>query len=822
MNGRIHLFLATASLLLLATTPFARGQSSDNTPSVADTWWEYHGNVEVGGRFFANNPKKDGIASQGDKSLSKYYEYSTIKPGAFANAWLNAGSKDGVWDVNLWSDNIGYSDQRYQINASKAGEYYLDFGWDQTPHIYSTNARTIFNGVGTTSLTAPAGLGNNIYNAIGAPGYWPCVATSTTPGNACNTGAGQPYLGKTAISTGQRTAIQQQLDAVSHQTDIGIRRDTASVAFRWTPNDAWDINVDYSNMHRFGTQVDGVVFSPGTSGAMAQVPKPVDDTTQNFGLNGEYKGTSPWGQNFTVKLGYGGSVYTDANSSYTVQNPFCETVDAAGCARWGSPSYPLAQMSLWPNNQANGFTSTVGADLPMKSRYMGTLAYTMMRQNQAFLPFSPNATVFNSTTPGAPTTTAVPGLPASSLNGSIDTFLSNNVLTTQITPTLKSKLSYRYYNFDNRTPELNFNDWVVADSQLASVTSASYAPVRSISVSYTKQNAGGDIVWAPDRHWNLGAGYGYERYNWTRADANITNENSGKAFVDWKPWIWLTSRASATFADRHYQNYDYLNYVGIFQWPTAGNTRSSTAMRQFYLDNRERSGAKYSLAIDLIRGLTITPTFAYQDDDYSISATEVGLVRSQAIKTGVELAYAVAPGTTFLFSYMNEQYRQNMKYSTATGTSALTAANTYHADVRDSVNTFMGAVNWAAIPDKLDVKLSYALSLSKDSQPQYSDTGAAPAPQYPDVTGRWQRLEAQVKYTFDKETVRQLGVHGEAYAKLRYVWERNSVDNYDQDIMQTYMGLSVVGASTSYMTWLAYDNPNYDVHLIGASVGLKW
>ena len=34
------------------------------------------------------------------------------------------------------------------------------------------------------------------------------------------------------------------------------------------------------------------------------------------------------------------------------------------------------------------------------------------------------------------------------------------------------------------------------------------------------------------------------------------------------------------------------------------------------------------------------------------------------------------------------------------------------------------------------------------------------------------------------------GINGEAYARLRYVWERNSVNNFDQDIMQAYMNPS--------------------------------
>ena len=634
----------------------------------------------------------------------------------------------------------------------------------------------------------------------------------------------------------QRSAIQRDLTNNLYTTDIGIRRDTAAVAYRWTPTDAWDINLAYANMHRWGSQVEGVVFSPGTSGVAAQVPKPVNDTTQTFGVNGEYKGTSLWGKSFTFKLGYAGSIYEDHLSSYTVQNPFCDattpqsTAGVGQCARGGSASSPFALMTLWPNNSAHGINSTIGADLPWKSRYMGTVSYTWMRQNDAFIP-SPYTLLFNGVNPGA--LVAAPGLPASSLNGAINTFLSNNVVTTQITPELKSKLSYRYYDFANNTPELFFNNWTLTDVRPASNVTATYAPVSSLSVSYNKQNAGAELVWSPDRQWNLGTGYGWERYNWTRADANVTNENAGKVFADYKPWSWLLARASYSFSDRQYDNYDYRGYVGNFQWsnpnctasaPVGCNVQYSQAMRQFYLDNRERQIGKFQVAIDVLRGLTVTPTFGYQDDNYSISATEAGLTRLQAIKSGVEVAYAINPGTNILFAYMNEYYRQNLKFTTAPNIQPMTPANTWHADVRDNVNTIMAAANWAAIPEKLDLRLAYTITISNTDQPLFADSGAQPSTatggQFPNIKGQWSRLEAQAKYTFDKSSVRMLGINGEAFAKLRYVWERNSVNNFDQDIMQAYM--SPLINNTGFMTWMAFDNPNYNAQLIGASLGVKW
>lgn len=766
-------------------------------------WW-FHGEIEAGGRVFLNNPQKDGIASQNGKSLSKYYEYNALKPGPFLNGHLATGTSDGLYQIDLWAKNVGYDDQRFNLDASKAGQHYFNFEWDQTPHNYGSGL-TLYNGVGTNSLTLPAGLSNSLWRAAGG--------TGVSPGGPFT----QPLANPGATNAANVKAL---INANVHQTDIGIRRDTADVEYRWTPTDAWDIHVNYSNMHRKGTQVDGVVFAPTPSGPGSQVPKPVDDTTQNFGLNGEYAGTSPWNKKFNFKIGYAGSIYKDASNSYTVDDPFCPGgAGAIGCVNAGANS---ALMSLWPDNQANGFTTTLGADLPAKSRYMGTVSYNMMRQNQQFLPFTNNtglAFLINGQNPSS-----LAALPAQSLNGEINTFLSNNVVTTQITSDLKSKLSYRYYDYQNGTPELYFSNWVLTDSKSANLQSATYAPVRSISPAYTKQNADADLNWRPTREWNLGAAYGYERYDWTRADVNVTNESSGKVYADWKPATWVTARASWLSAERRYQNYNEYAYIGSFQFVNSGNTLQSTAMRQFYLNDRDRNKAQFSVAVDVIRGLTVTPTVGYQDDVYKIGTFDVGLTRSLSWKAGLELAYVLNPDTTFLFSYMNEASSQNLRSTGATYTGALTSANTYDSNIRDTVNTFMGAVNYAAIPDKLDLNLSYTLALSKDSQPVYFENGATPSSgQYPDVKTNWQRLEAQAKYRFDRETVQAIGWKGDVSAKLRYAWERNSVANWQNDLMQTYMyTTSSPGSGYGYWDWMAYNNPNYNVHLLAASLTFKW
>ena len=63
------------------------------------------------------------------------------------------------------------------------------------------------------------------------------------------------------------------------------------------------------------------MFNNSSSGVLSEVAAPVNDSTQNFGVNGEYAGTSPWGKKFNIKLAYNGSIY-QGNAFFDVDNPF--------------------------------------------------------------------------------------------------------------------------------------------------------------------------------------------------------------------------------------------------------------------------------------------------------------------------------------------------------------------------------------------------------------------------------------------------------------------------------------------------------------------
>src|SRR5450759_3303151 len=178
-------------------------------PAVAPLWW-YEGFAEIGGRFDLNHPDK--------QSLGKFYEYRDLRPGVYGNFFFGAHRTVDPFDIEVWGKNVGWNDQAFGLDMAKPGQYYLTFGWDETPHVFWQNAQTMYSGVGTNNLTIP---------------------TFLTPPTTAATNA--TILGN------------------SHTIDLEYRRDTASAGARWTPTDNWDVNLDYTHMHREGTQGLGAV-----------------------------------------------------------------------------------------------------------------------------------------------------------------------------------------------------------------------------------------------------------------------------------------------------------------------------------------------------------------------------------------------------------------------------------------------------------------------------------------------------------------------------------------------------------------------------------
>lgn len=707
--------------------------------------WSYDGFAEVGGRFDLNNPDKT--------TLGKFYEYRDLRPGVFGNFYFGAHQNPGVFDFSVWGKNVGWDDQAYGLDVARPGMYYLTFGWDQTPHVFSKNAKTTFGPIGSNVLSTPF---------YGAPP--PTAATQ-------------------AFVTNNSTLF-----------DLKYRRDTASTQFRWTPTDNVDVNVDYSYTHRDGTQaLNAVSFTtPISRGAGTrdpiELPKPVDDVTQNANIKGEYAGTTPWGKQFNVAFGYGVSLYNNDFDSLTFRNPW----NAANTFQ-----FPLwNRYSLAPDNTAQTFSVSGGVGLPWNSRYTGTLQYSIMRQDDPFLPSTINPAV-------------VPAmLTRSSLEGDARTTLSNNVLHTNITPTLKSTLRYRVYDYHSNHSRITITG-LFANPDTGT---GAEPPLTTIPLNFTKQNASADLAWQALSWLTVGPGYAWER--WSRgdySDVNVTNEHIVKAFAD-ANWGWSTLRTSVQYAERRFED-PYVNR-------TANN---NNAFRVQEYANRNRTRGMASWAIQVTRNLEFTPNGGFRYDDYGtnpflgVSAGEIGLVSDHSWNAGAEVAWNANRSVTFYVSYNHEDGYWQVYQNSATPD--------LNMETRDTTDTVIVGSKITLIPEKLFMDANYTHSRSTSAWTSNCTVYGCrynPLATFPDAHNILNRLDVQLKYMLDDFFVRNAGFMGRPFVKVRVLWERFESDNWQPVSQQLGSAINPANSTMARSVFLGTGNPNYDVVMGALSVGVKW
>jgi MtrB/PioB family decaheme-associated outer membrane protein len=764
-------------------------------PVVETGWWQSY-YVEVGGRFFL---QRHGGPTGGNfvftnpepfPSLGKFYEYRDLRQGPFGEISFAGGSRDGLYQYGLLAKNIGYHDQSYSLDWSQAGVQYLTLGFDQTPHIYNNNATTLFRGTDTDTLTVNPAVRAALNGFLGP--------TNAVTGSNSPTAAGRAGIANT---------IENGLGGFT----LGFQRYSGTAAYRWTPKDDTDVTLDYNITRRDGTQPMGSLSYNGVERGgriVLELPRPIHDETHNANANVEYIGVTPWGKKFNVMASYGISAFRNDSDFFTYQNPF-NTVDGPF-----TPANNL--MSLPPSNMANIFRLNGGLDLPWKSRWVGAVVYTRGQQNEGFLPFTINPTVAP-----LPVLTVSPDFHSNNL-------LVNNVLTTKWTTELAQTSRYRFYDYDAGQNRGTLSFLLLADS--ANGTDPDDAFLRR-GVSYTKQNAGTDFVWHPMAHrWlTLGAGVGWEQWDrrWRGhdtgdADVRITNEFMGKVFVNAKPWDWSQLRATYIHAERRFD--------GTYQQNIGGNDEaceggaSCTGFRAYDLADRNRDKLNVMLDLYAQNGVVITPTAGFRIDDYSDGIVRDmfggGLLHDNSWNAGVDVAWTINPNITLTGSYMREDARKKLWIPFTTHTPLPGAINElpFPSFVADEIDTFMAGANVVVIPDKFDIKVAYTLMQAKAS---ISTPPVNPVASFPDQTQTLNRVDVQSKYKVDPGFMQQFGFKGETYVKLRYLWEHNQVTDWAA-VNWNYMYLFNTDTSQNKNIQLGYNNPNYNVQLLMASLSFKW
>jgi MtrB/PioB family decaheme-associated outer membrane protein len=753
---------------LAAESKEAKKQEGTETEAVEEKEDSgYHGEVNVGWRSFIQRPPYQDRA--------KFEEYGAVKPGpVLENFSLSAASKTSDAVFEAYGSNAGYNNQFYFVELYSPGKQYLKLTWDQIPHLYSTSARTLFDASMPNVLTIPSSIKQQLQNA-----------TSGFPNDTATV----------------NSVLNNNLRHVS----VGLQRDIGKVSYRWTPDPEWDFRVDYHNERKSGTKplsAAAVYFNA------TEMLEPVNYRTQNFSASGQYTARVATDKKWSINFSYAGSIFENAYKSLTWDNPFIDTPP------FSSPTYAptaISRNSLPPDNYANRYSLNTNLDLPFNSRFAGTASYSQMRQNDQFIPMTINSVL----TPSP--------LPASSLNGAIDTFLLNGVLTTKLSDQLTGTVRYRHYDNDNKTPILTFQDFVQLDSQVISAIRRNLAP------QYKKDNASLELVWKPVKNLTVGLTPAWEKYDRDRRDVDVTNEFSGKIFVDTAPTEWLNVRASYLQGMRRFEHYDFATFVGIPGDPNEAYLYENIYMRKFDLANRDRRKAELFAELRPAEKIVVTPSLGWRDDRYGDTQAfggDLGLKRDISWNAGAEVAYSFSRFTTFSIGYIFEHLRREMIDNSAGASAGVfepATASNWGSKIADNIHTVTASANINVIPKQWDLSFRYTASLASSRTDTYAlgVNNQTSNPQFPTVTNRYHRAEASSRYVLEPELVKKLGwTADEVSLRLLYVLEQNAISDWHWNEMLPYMVSSDPNANRSL--FLAAINPNYRAQAVLTSIGFKW
>ncbi|MBI4842619.1 MAG: MtrB/PioB family outer membrane beta-barrel protein, partial [candidate division NC10 bacterium] len=433
--------------------------------------WKVEGSVEAGGMY-----------SFGERGSSKFNEYRDMDNGFVGELTLRGEKKDSPYHFDLRAKNPARDDQGYEGEFGRFGMFRLDLGWDRTPHVLSNSARTIWQESG----------GN-----------------FTLPTGQLRTDIATIFTGAVA------STVRDTINGLLRPVDLGFNTDVARAGLKLTPTEELQFDIEYSNLRRQGYRPLGTTFVF----QVHELAVPIENYTHEVKFGAEYA-RPDW----ALQFGYTGSIFQNEFSSYIWDHPQYATDTATTPSR--------GQISTAPDNFAHTFSLTGTSALPLNSRVSGTFAYSLLRQDETFLPNIYNTAVASTNADDAGKT---------SPDAKADILLGNIQLTSRPIKQVTATARYRFFEYMNDMPQHVFTGTSFPEGMGRAQTHA------TLQERFTKQNAGFDLGWRPIRPVSLKAGYEYEHWNRGDREARSTDEHTGKFSVDTTPVDWFLGRVTYSY-----------------------------------------------------------------------------------------------------------------------------------------------------------------------------------------------------------------------------------------------------------------------------------
>ncbi len=502
-------------------------------------------------------------------------------------------------------------------------------------------------------------------------------------------GASTPFLGNggsvltlpagAGFPAGDTAAMP--LSRTLRPIDVGFEHKRFDLAGTLIGGERWTWRVSLRRDQRDGTRpTTGSFFATA-----AQLAAPVDEVTDQLEVSAAY--TS---RQLQASLAYHISQYSNRHSALTWQNPFLPVVAGA----------TTGQLSLAPDNQFHQLIGSAGYQLTPAIRASADFAYGRMTQNASYLPSTVNASL------------AGLALPATSLDGQVDSF--NGSLRITAAPTDGLRLSATYAR-DVRDNQTGIRSYSAVDTDLF----LDATPRNNTPFSLTQNRLKLAADYRASATLKLSAGAEHDKRHRNYHEAVQTRETSVWARVAAQPREDLSLALKLARADRKHSTYGTSVWFGSPENPL---------LRKYNLAERQRDSAGVRADLTLSDKVGLGLTIDYANDDYRESL--IGLNDGRSVSAGADVSVALSEQTQLHAFVQGENLRSRQSGSQIVG------APDWSGRHQDRFEVLGLAVKHAAIPGKLDIGAELTASRSRSNIEVQTVLGEPPFPSAKTATDR--------------------------------------------------------------------------------------
>ena len=457
-------------------------------------------------------------------------------------------------------------------------------------------------------------------------------------------------------------------------TPLKTERDRLGVKFSLVPAKEWEITGFFREEKKDGTRDLGGGF--GFS-QITLLPANIDYKTDDFGLTLGYKGSK-----LQAQLAYAGSLFKNGQDAITWDNPFL-----------AAPS--TGRIADAPDNQFHKISALLGYQLTEHTRLGAQLAFGRMSQNQSFQPYTINPFI------------VTPALPASSLDGRVDTTLAKLDINSRPAPRLRLDASYTYSNRDNKTSVNNYN-YVVADSGMPIDPNAGLPVIRqNRPYSFEQHLLRTKVGYLLPNDINLSGGFDYDQMNRTYQLVEETKDKTLWTKVKLHLLETVEGSLKYSYSIRDASTPIVSSPAAAFQNPVfpesgviyAGATTPNPLMLAFELADRRRNKVGFGLSASPKASLSLNLDVDYYKDDYTNMA--LGLTQATGITGTPSVTYVFSENLSASAYYTYEKLNSDQA-SREWITVPLLSIPWVESDSNLTQTVGLNA-NWKAIPKKLDL-----------------------------------------------------------------------------------------------------------------------